>query len=125
MNFTWENNLIWVELDLVYEGKVITIDRCIVDTGSAATAIDIELVDFNYSKPSKIKRLFGIGSGTQEVISQSVDKIIFDKKEIIMPEIEFGDIKKSLGINAFIGNDILSNFTVNINFDKQVISLNL
>ena len=51
-------------------------DNWILDTGSATTPVDIELVDFNYRKPAMIKRLFGIGGGTQEVIAQKVDKIL-------------------------------------------------
>lgn len=125
MKFEWKHGLIWVQMDLVYEGTKIKINNCIIDTGSSTTAIDIELVDFNYYKPAKIKRLFGIGAGTQEVISQQVDKVIIQKYEIENIEIEFGDIKKALGINGFIGNDILSKFTVNIDFNQRIIDLKL
>jgi hypothetical protein len=60
---------------------VLKIDNCILDTESATTAIDIDLIDFNYRKPSKIKRLFGIGGGTHEVIAQKIDKAIIDEVE--------------------------------------------
>ena len=104
-----------------YEGKTVKVDNCILDTGSATTAVDIELVDFNYRKPATIKRLFGIGGGTQEVIAQKVDKIIIDRTEIEDIEIEFGDIRADLGINGFIGNDILSLFTITIDYSRQEI----
>ncbi len=48
MNFIFRNGLIWVAIGLEYEGIEIKIDNCILDTGSATTAIDIEMVDFNY-----------------------------------------------------------------------------
>ena len=82
MNFELKNGLIWISFFLNYEGNEIEIDNCIVDTGSATTAIDIDLVEFNYSKPANIKRLIGVGGGTQEVISQNVNKVILDQKEI-------------------------------------------
>ncbi len=123
MIFQWKHGLIWITFELVYEGKGIKIDNCILDTGSATTAIDIDLIDFNYRKPATIKRLFGIGGGTHEVVAQKVDKIIIDEIELNDIEIEFGGIKSELGINGFIGNDILSLFTITIVYSKQEIEL--
>ncbi len=47
MNFQWRQGLIWVDIDLEYDGKKYHITNCIVDTGSATTAIDIDLIKFN------------------------------------------------------------------------------
>ena len=122
MRFESIEGLIWVSFELVYEGKVAKIDHCILDTGSATTAIDIDLVEFNYRKPATIKRLWGIGGGTQEVVGQVVDKIILDQKELKQIEIEFGDIQADLGINGFIGNNILSHYRLTIDFKKREIT---
>jgi len=46
MIFSFQNGLIWISIDIEYGGKPITINNCILDTGSATTAIDIDLVDF-------------------------------------------------------------------------------
>jgi hypothetical protein len=43
MNFNFRNGLIWISIDIEYEGENINIDNCILDTGSATTAIDKEL----------------------------------------------------------------------------------
>jgi predicted aspartyl protease len=125
MNFEQKQDLIWVPIEVVYEGKHIIIPDCIIDTGSSSTMIDIDLVEFNYKKPAIIKRLFGIGTGKQEVLSQKVDKIIIEQFKLEAVEIEFGTIKENLGINGFIGNDILSKFIVSIDFNQQVINLKL
>ncbi|MFH1096631.1 MAG: hypothetical protein ABH886_11320 [Candidatus Desantisbacteria bacterium] len=92
MNFELKHGLIWITFELIYEGNSVIIDKCILDTGSAATAIDIDLVDFNYRKSATVKRLFGIGGGTQEVVFQNVGKVIIGSKELNDIEIEFGDI---------------------------------
>ena len=68
-----------------------------------------------------VKRLFGIGGGTQEVVSQNVGKVIIDGKELNNIEIEFGDIHAELGINGFVGNDLLSRFSILIDYPKQEI----
>ncbi|CAB1084140.1 hypothetical protein D1AOALGA4SA_11672 [Olavius algarvensis Delta 1 endosymbiont] len=78
MNFSFRNGLIWISVVIEYEGESIKFDNCILDTGSATTAIDIDLVEFNYNKPSFVKRLVGIGGGTQEVINQEGNKIAIE-----------------------------------------------
>ena len=82
MIFNFRNGLIWIAIDVEYEGENINIGNCILDTGSATTAIDIDLVEFNYKKPSFVKRLVGIGGGTQEVINQEVNKITIEKMHL-------------------------------------------
>lgn len=125
MIFEFRHGLIWLDFDIEYKGEVIKIDNCILDTGSASTAIDIDLVNFDYQKSAVIKRLFGIGGGTQEVVAQEVDKIIIDETELKDYEIGFGDIRADFGINGFIGNDILRLFIVKIDFLKQRMDLKL
>ena len=119
MNFNFRNGLIWISIDIEYEGENINIDNCILDTGSATTAVDIDLVEFNYKKPSFVKRLVGIGGGTQEVINQEVNKITIDQISLENVEIEFGDIQADLGINGFIGTNVLGHFDINIKFSTK------
>ncbi len=125
MKFEWKQGLIWINVTIIYGGKNIIIPNCIIDTGSSSTMIDIDLVEFDYHKPALIKRLFGIGTGKQEVLCQQVDKLIIDQFELDAVEIEFGAIKENLGINGFIGNDILSQFMLTINFKQKVIDFKL
>jgi len=115
--------LIWISINIEYEGKHTRINNCILDTGSATTAIDIDLVDFNFQKFAVIKRLHGIGDGIQEVVSQKVEKFKIEQIELEDIEIEFGIIRDDFGINGFIGNDILSRFIINIDYDKRTITL--
>lgn len=42
MNFEFKDGLIWISVDLIYEGKLVRVDNCILDTGSETTAIDID-----------------------------------------------------------------------------------
>ncbi len=83
----------------------------------------MDLVEFSYHKPSKIKRLCGIGGGIQEVVSQVTDKLMIDGKELKDIEIEFGDIREELGIDGFIGNDVLRCFTMTVNYREHTIQL--
>ena len=123
MKFELKHGLIWISFTIQYEKKEVVINNCILDTGSSTTAIEIDLVELNYEKPSKIKRLFGIGGGTQEVIAQNAEKIIIAGQELHDIEIEFGDIQSQLGINGFIGNDLLSRYKVIIDYYRSEIVL--
>lgn len=121
MKFDWKEGLIWVNIDVVYDGTSYQIERCLVDTGSATTAIDIDAVAFDFQKPAVITRLCGIGGGTQEVVEQTIDGLTIDTHRISNVAIEFGNLRSDMGINGFIGNDILSAFTVKIDYSKQEI----
>ncbi len=46
MKFHWDKGLILIELKLEYDGHKYTIPNCIIDTGSAITAIEIDLINF-------------------------------------------------------------------------------
>ncbi len=125
MRFEWRGGLVWVSFKLAYEGSEHEIGNCILDTGSATTAIDIDLVDFNFQKHATITRLFGIGGGTQEVIAQKVDSVTMDGHEMRNIELEFGNICSDIGINGFLGNDILSLYTVTIDHSRKEIEFKL
>ncbi len=121
MKFKWKHGLVWVSLILTYEGQAYTIDNCIVDTGSASTAIDIGLIPFNYQKPAIIRMLVGIGGGEQEVVTQEVDSLQLDREIFKNTTVEFGDLNADFDINGFVGTDLLSHFLVSIDFKKQEI----
>ena len=52
MKFAFRQGLIWIPIEIIYEGQAVKIQDCILDTGSATTAIDIDLVAFDYRKPA-------------------------------------------------------------------------
>ena len=125
MKFEFCQDLIWIPIEIVYEGNIITVEDCILDTGSATTAIDIDLVPFNYQKIAFIRRLRGLGGGTQEIVCQTIDRFSIDNEELCSIEVEFGDISSHFGINGFIGNDILQHFLLMVNFPKREIEMTL
>lgn len=123
MNFDWKQGLIWVSVKLCYEGQEFNIENCIIDTGAATSAIDIELIPFNYNKPAVVRQLFGIGGGKQEVVVQSVDTLTIGELSLKNIDIKFGDLNIDFGINGFIGTDLLSRFDVTLNFSTSEIFL--
>ena len=119
MKFAFRQGLIWIPIEIIYEGQAVKIQDCIIDTGSATTAIDIDLVAFDYRKPAIIRRLCGLGGGTQEVVCQQIECVKIEAAVLSDVEIEFGDISSQFGINGFIGNDILRRFSFSIDFPNR------
>ncbi len=121
MNFRWGHGLIWVNFEVEYAQKVYQIKDCIIDTGSATTAVHTDAVEFDLRRGGILKRLVGIGGGRQEVVTQMVDRFIIDKTEFNQIEIEFGNLQDEFGVNGFVGNDILKHFVVAIDYPRQQI----
>ena len=74
MQFIEHDGLIFIPITLGYNSNIYQITDCILDTGSAGTIIDVDLIPFNHKIPSILKRLHGIG-GHQDVVAQQVDFI--------------------------------------------------
>ena len=123
MKFKLHRGLIWVSAILTYENTHYQIDNCIIDTGAATTAIDIDCIPFNYTKPATVQYLCGIGGGKQEVVVQSVDALTIADQVIRNVPIEFGDLNIDYGINGFIGTDILGQFDLSLLFSNRTLSL--
>ncbi len=119
MNFELRYGLIFVPVRIFYDGSYIQMNNCILDTGSATTALDIDSVTLNYQKPTTIRRLRGIGGGREEVACQTIEQFILDDYKFFDIEIEFGDFQCDFGIQGFIGTNILCYFKTTIDFSKR------
>ena len=95
MQFIEHDGLIFIPITLGYNSKSYQVTDCILNTGSAGTVIDVDLIPFNPKIPGILKRLHGL-YGHQDVVAQQVDFIKienFEKENIL---VEFGNLKNSL-----------------------------
>ncbi|RKZ51340.1 MAG: hypothetical protein DRR16_05535 [Candidatus Parabeggiatoa sp. nov. 3] len=120
MQFIEHDGLIFIPIILGYNSKNYQVTDCILDTGSAGTVIDVDIIGFNPKIPGILKRLHGIG-GHQDVVAQQVDFIKIENfgKENIL--VEFGDIKNSYGIKGILGTNLLLFMNIYLNFNQQEI----
>lgn len=96
--------------------------QALVDTGSGGSALDINLVKFDFSRPTTSRVLIGIG-GTQEVAVQDVEGIEFCHTNARNFPVEFGDITISCGFAAVIGGDLLDFLGVRIDYKQREIEV--
>jgi hypothetical protein len=120
MQFIEHDGLIFIPITLGYNSKNYQVTDCILDTGSAGTIIDVDLIPFNPKIPGILKRLHGIG-GHQDVVAQYVDFIQIENCWLENILVEFGDIQNSYGIKGILGTNLLRFMSLYLNFNQQEI----
>ncbi len=78
----------------------------------------------DYSRPSRIVEIAGIG-GNQEVVIQSIESVKFCGRQVENFDVQFGDIASKFGFNAIIGSDLLNALGVCIDYERKEIFLSL
>ncbi len=124
IRFELVGGLIILPIVFEYSTKVKVKADALVDTGSAGTALDINLLKLDPSRASRIVELAGVG-GSQDVVIQRVDGINFVNKLISDFEVEFGDVSTKFGFNAIIGSDLLDALGVCIDYESRALSSKL
>ena len=120
MRFELVGGLIILPIVFEYSTKVKVQADALVDTGSAGTALDINLLKLDPARSSRIVELAGIG-GNQDVVIQRVDNIQFSSKTVSGFEVEFGDVATKFGFNAIIGFDLLDAVGACIDYERKEI----
>ena len=119
IHFELKDGLIIVPAFFYYKQSEIVVN-CLLDTGSAGTAVDIDVVELDYTRPSRIVEIAGIG-GNQEVVIQHTEVVRFCGRQIENVEIQFGDIASKFGFNAIVGSDLLSALGICIDYEQKKI----
>lgn len=121
MKFKLCKGLILIPVVFQYRAEKIE-TQALVDTGSGGSALDIELVRFDFSLPTKAREIVGVG-GIQEVAIQEIESISLCGTKVLKFPIEFGDIATSFGFKAVIGSDLLNLLGTCIDYQQQEIRI--
>ena len=119
MKLLHSEGLIYAPLKLVYGNQIVRA-TCLVDTGSAGTAVDLSLVDLD-PPPGFISAMVGIG-GKQEVLTQLVESVTLDGSTTREFPIQFGDYTSNFGTEGFIRGDLLKALGVKIDYFSDTLS---
>ncbi|RSK27619.1 hypothetical protein EJF36_12440 [Bacillus sp. HMF5848] len=107
MKIFYDGQLLTTSLTVVYQGKALTIDDVIIDTGSSHTVIcpDIlEEIGVLYENGDKIYEAYGIG-GSVPFYTKVMDEIKIDTFSIKDFELDVGMLPKEH--KGLLGLDIL------------------
>lgn len=122
IKFDLTKGLIILPVTFAYSKNITVKADALVDTGSAGTALDINLLTLDPTRRSDIVEISGIGGG-QDVVIQEVDGIQFGDKSVSDFEVEFGDIASRFGFTAIIGSNLLDALGACVDYDKREIRL--
>lgn len=104
-----DDGLLLTDIMLSFKGKLLSIQRALVDTGSGTTLISTDLAEsigIVAEEDDTIYRISGIG-GSEFVFSKKIDLIEFGNVPINDFLIEVGAMNYGFAIDAIIGMDLL------------------
>jgi len=121
MKFKYSGGLLYLPITVFYDQPIDLI--AMIDTGSAGTAVNVNLFDIDMlSRSGHSITLHGIG-GTQDAFVQTVSSVKIGTFEIKDFEVEFCDIEKDhFGFEAIIGSNLLDALNAVIDYSKREIN---
>ncbi|HLK55519.1 MAG TPA: retropepsin-like aspartic protease [Chthonomonadaceae bacterium] len=109
MKIRFEDGLPFVTLAVTYLEQQITLNRVLLDTGSASTILAIDKVESIGLRPEPhdaIHRIRGVG-GAEYVFSKRVERLALGTIEILDFEVEIGAMNYGFDIEGILGLDFL------------------
>src|SRR3990172_3000680 len=98
MNIQINDGLPFTEVTLIHRGKTLTLDRVLIDTGSAGTIFDVDVlakIDLLHEPEDSIHTFTGVG-GSEFVVEKKVEQIKIMSLEIADFTIEIGTMDYGL-----------------------------
>lgn len=121
----FKNGLLYTDLELNHEGKIIIVKDVIVDTGASHTIIMSEyLEDMNvgFSEDDTIVRASGYGGTVGYSVRKLINNISCGDISVNNMKIDFGEIDPYERVNGLLGLDFLRNANIVIDLVENIIS---
>ena len=117
MRLALRNGLLYVPVKLFYHSSVIPL-AALIDTGSAGTAVDINLIKVDFTRETVFRDLVGVG-GRQRVIVQRVEGVEIGEHRVSDLPLELCDMDEEFGIQAILGGDVLKALNAVVDYGAQ------
>ena len=116
IDISFDGQLIYASLKLVYKGTSKVINKLVVDTGAANTLIALDKVEdikLSYEDEDFITTFYGV-SGPGDSFEKILDYVEFGSKRFSGYKVDFGSFSGGYDINGLIGLDLLKDAGVTI-----------
>jgi hypothetical protein len=117
-----EDGLPIATIDLESNGKKITLENVLVDTGCAVTIMDTDLlgevgiiIDFKNGIPTT---MYGVGGKGEVCYQQKVTGLAIDGQQLKNFDLQFGMVQDMYGFDGLIGTDFMLKTGLSINFSE-------
>ena len=109
MKLSLEQRLLFTTVQLKHAGRSVVLDRVLVDTGSAATLFQTELLEsigLIYAPDDEVHEVFGVG-GSELVFQKRVDLVTCGDLIVRDFSVEAGWLDYGIQLNGILGLDFL------------------
>ncbi|WP_088833647.1 retropepsin-like aspartic protease [Paenibacillus tyrfis] len=109
MNIAEEYGLPFISLTIIYKGKELELQKVLLDTGSASTLFNADLVRDIGVVPEEndvVDTIRGVG-GVEYVYTKYLDAIKFDGISVEQFQVEIGSMDYGIEIEGIIGFDFM------------------
>lgn len=109
MNIAEEYGLPFINLTIIYKGKQLELQKVLLDTGSASTLFNADLVRDIGVVPEEndvVDTIRGVG-GVEYVYTKYLDAIKFDGISVERFQVEIGSMDYGIEIEGIIGFDFM------------------
>ncbi|MFF2482430.1 retropepsin-like aspartic protease [Paenibacillus sp. NPDC058071] len=109
MNIVQEHGLPFVSVTIIFKGNELKMNKVLLDTGSASTLFNADLVREIGVVPEEndvVDTIRGVG-GVEYVYTKSMDAIHFDDRSIEHFQVEIGSMDYGMDIDGIIGFDFM------------------
>jgi len=105
-----KNGLLYTSIKLIHEGKCVTIDDVIIDTGAFHTIITTDFLDdmgAEFSTKDELIEASGYGGASSYAVRKRIDSIAYETITLKDFKIDFGEIDPNERVNGLLGLDFL------------------
>jgi len=120
MKIEIRNGLPYTSVSLTYEGRQITLDNILLDTGSAGTIFSADKIldrGLHIEVYDRMHRIRGVG-GTELVFTKRIDKLCLGELQVSDFDIQVGAMNYGVDMNGIIGLNFLLQAGAHIDFKK-------
>lgn len=120
MRLQIRGELPFITLTLVHRGSVTSVENVLVDTGSASTVLNADVVALVGVLPEpgdRVRALRGVG-GREFVFTHRIDRLEVDGRGLSDFEVEVGEMDYGFEIGGILGMDFLRSTGAILNLRK-------
>ncbi len=121
-----EGGLLLTDMELIFNGQLLHLQRVLVDTGSGSTVVSTDLAEsigIVAEENDMIYRISGVG-GSEFVYSKVVDSVKIGDMKAKDLTLEIGAMNYGFDLDGIIGLDLLQQLKAVINIDELTVKAN-
>lgn len=123
MKFNIKFGLPFVSIELIFRGKVLLLEKVLLDTGSASTILNanrLEIIGVVPEEYDVVDAIRGVG-GVEYVYTKQLDQLKLDQTILENFQVEIGNMDYGFDLDGIIGFDFISDAELVIDTKQSIV----